>query len=136
MAKFVLTDAYLSVNSVDLSNRVAQVGIDYDAAEVDTTTMGAGSLEFLNGLKTWAFDVEFKQDFAAGSVDATLWSLVGGAAVTVEIRPTSAARSATNPGFNGSALVKNYKPLDGSIGDAAKASVTLKGTGALARSTS
>ena len=63
MAKFVLTDGYLSVNSVDLSDWVKQLGIEYDAAEVDTTTMGAGSLEFLNGLKTWSFDVEFAQDF-------------------------------------------------------------------------
>ena len=43
---------------------------------------------------------------------------IGSTPVTVEVRATSAARSATNPGIVMSALLFSYNPLSGGIGEA------------------
>ena len=115
MAKLVLVNAFCSINAVDLSDHVRQVAINYEADAVDQSTMGDGTHAFLAGLKNYSLDVTFAQDFAAGEVDASLFSIVG-TAVQVEIRPTTAARSATNPGYNASMLLASYNPFGTQIG--------------------
>lgn len=135
MATLVLTDAYVVLNSVNLSDHVRQVTINYEAEMVDDTNMGDTARNKLPGLKNWTVDLEFAQDYGTGSVDATLFPLVGAAAFPIEIRPTSAAVSATNPKYTGNALLASYPPVSGAQGALATASVRLEGTGALTRAT-
>lgn len=119
MAIFALTDAYISVNGVVLSDHANQVSIEDNRAEVDITAFGATSKAITKGLGDAKITVTFFQDYAAGKVHATLQPLIASTTpVTVEVRATSAARSATNPGHVLSALLMNYQPLNGSIGDA------------------
>lgn len=136
MAVFVFKDASVTINSVDLSDHVRQVTINYEAAEGDTTAMGDDSQGRIAGLKNWSIECEFLQDFAASEVDATLFSLVGAAAFAVSVLPTSAAASATNPNFNGNAILTSYTPLGGAVGDVALSTATFMGDGDLTRSTS
>lgn len=136
MASFVLTDAYVSINGVNLSDHVRSVKITYKADIVDNTAMGATAHTRLPSLKDWSAEVEFNQDFAASNVDATLFPLVGASAFAVEFRPTSLAASSTNPKFTGNALLESYPPLGGKVGDLATATASLMGTGALTRATS
>jgi hypothetical protein len=50
--------------------------------------------------------------------------------VAVEVRATSAARSATNPAaLLGSALLMSYSMLDGSVGEASQTEATFVNTG-------
>lgn len=135
MAELVFTDCFLQVNGVDLSDHVKQVTLSYSAEPVDKTAMGLGTRTFMAGLKNWALEVTFNQDFAAAEVDATLFGLVGAAAHTVEVRPTSAARSATNPGYNGQAVLMEYPPLGGNVGDILEATARWQAAGNLSRST-
>jgi hypothetical protein len=138
MAKLVLTNAFFSVNAVDLSSRVRQVAINYEADAVDQSTMGDGTHTFLAGLKNYSVDVTFAQDFAASNVDATLFPLVG-TAIAVEIRPTTSARSATNPGYNATMLLASYNPFGTQINALHEAPVRFVPGGAsptLLRSTS
>lgn len=135
MASFVSTDAYVSINSVDLSDYVQSVTFNYEAEEVDETAMGDTTRKNTGGLKNWSFDIAFKQDYAAGAVDATLWPLVGSTAAVV-YRPTSAAASATNPSYSGTGLVASYQPNPGnSVGDLATANVRISPAGTLSRAT-
>lgn len=135
MAHFVLTNAYLSVNSVDLSTHVRRIELTYEAATPDNTTMGATTTQVMGGgLKNWSVTAELLQDFAAGQVDATLSGIVG-QAVTVEVRPTNAARSTTNPGYTGSAVLREYRPFGDQVGAEAKATATFVAAGALTRAT-
>lgn len=134
MPKMTLTDAFVSIGGTDLSAYVRSVSIDYTADTQDSTTMRSDTRERLAGLKDWTMTVEFAQDFDAGAVDDTLFPLVG-TSVAVEIRPTSAARSTTNPGYIGNAILASYPPLGNSIGDLATSSVELQGSGTLTRST-
>jgi hypothetical protein len=135
MAELVFTDAFVEINSVDLSDHVRQVTLNYSAELQDSTAMGDTTRERLGGLKDWSLTVEFNQDFAASEVDATLFSIVG-TVFGVEVRATSSARSATNPGYNGNGILESYAPFGGGVGDLLVAPVTIQAAGTLSRSTS
>jgi len=134
MATFVLTDATLVVNSVNLSDHVRSMTLSTSAAVVDDTNMGDTWEVKLGGRKSATLTVEFSQDFAAANVDATLFAALG-TVVTWTGKPTSAATSATNPQYSGSVLVSEYQPIDGSHGDLATTSVTWPCSGAVSRAT-
>lgn len=137
MAPIILTDAYVSINGVVLSGRVVSVELSQEAEDVDTTTMGATARQHAVGLRNDTFTVTFLQDYAAGSVDATLSPLVGSnTPFPFELRPTSGAVSTTNPKWTGTALLLTYTPLGGDIGDRSENEVEFVCQGAMVRGTS
>lgn len=135
MATFVLTDASVTINSVDLSDHVRSVTMSYEAESVDDTNMADTTRINTGGLLNYGVEVEFSQDFAASEVDATLFSLVG-STTTVVIKPTSSAVSSTNPSFSGTMLLTSYTPVTGTVGDLATATASFVPAGALTRATS
>lgn len=135
MAVFVLTDASVTVNSVDLSDYVTSVTLNYEKDSVEVTAMGATGHKFTGGLQNISLDVTFNQDFAASQVAATLDALVG-TTTTVVVKPTSAAVSATNPSYTISDMyVGSTQPVAGSVGDLASMSISMTG-GTLVKATS
>lgn len=135
MAVFVFTDARVEINSVALSDHVRKVTLSPSADAQESTAMGATYRAKLGGLKDWKVELEFNQDYAASNVDATLFALLG-STTTVKIRPTSAAIGSTNPEYSGTALLTEYTPMDGSVGDLATATASFEGAGTLSRATS
>jgi hypothetical protein len=135
MANMVLRDAFVSLNSVNLSSLVRQVTLTYSAELQDDTAMGDTARSRIGGLKDWSLSIEFFQDYAAAQVDATLFSLVG-STFAVEVRPTSAAAGATNPKFTGTGILESYQPVGGTVGENLMAPVSISGVGALTRATS
>jgi hypothetical protein len=133
MGSFVLKDAFTTINAVDLSDHVKSIKVNYKAGEADDTAMGDDSVSRLAALKDFSLEITWNQDFAASEVDATLFPLVGAAAFAIIIRPTSAAKSATNPEYTGNCILTEYTPLDGTVGDLAKATTSMPGSGDLAR---
>lgn len=133
MAKFVYKNAFLSVNAVDLSNRIESMTLNLGAETPDSTSMGDGTRTRQVSFIEWSVEVTFRQDFAASNVDATLFPLVGAAAFAMIIRPDAGAIGAANPEFTGNALLSTYNPLTGGVGDVAAAPSTFMGDGALAR---
>lgn len=124
MAKHVLTDASVTVNSVDLSDHVESVEINQEFEDVDLTAMGASSREHGKGLRSDSVTINFFQDYAASKVDATLSALVTNTAgFAVVIKPTSASVSSTNPSFSMTSLLFTYSPLAGGVGEANQTSV-------------
>lgn len=136
MASSVFSNAFVSINGVDLSDRVKNVTLNYAADDIDDTNMGDTTRVHKAGLLDWSVEVEFAQDFASGEVDATLFSLVGASAVAVIVRPDNAAASATNPSFSGSAVLLSYPPIGGSVGELHTTSASFQAAGPLSRSTS
>lgn len=135
MSNLVLTDCFVSFNGTDLSAHVKSVSLDYSAEALDVTAMGDDTHIRLGGLKDWSASVEFHQDYAAGAVDATLFSLVGSTG-TLIIRPVeSTAVGATNPNFTGTALLESYNPVGGAVGELAAASASFQAAGTLSRAT-
>jgi hypothetical protein len=135
MAEQVLTNAHLTVNGVNLSDHVRSITLRYAAELQDITAMGDSSRARLGGLKDWSFEVEFNQDYAAASVDATLFPIVG-TSVAIIIRADAGAVSATNPNFTGNAILESYQPVGGGVGGTHVAPVTFQGNGTLTRATS
>jgi hypothetical protein len=134
MAKFVATDYSITLNGTDLSSSLQSVNLTIQSDEVETTTFGGGWKTMVGGLKSGSIQLNFFQDFAAGSVDATLWPLLNTIG-TVVIKPTSTAVSATNPSYTVLALVSQHQPFASSVGDAATLSVTWPTSGTVTRAT-
>jgi hypothetical protein len=136
MAKYTLTDAYISLNAVVLSDHANSLEITYEAEDIDTTAFGVGGArDHIAGLKAWSATITFQQDHAAASVDATLFPLLGGSSFACEFRPTSGAVSATNPKYTGNAILLSYNPISGEVGEFSSVSVPLSGVGVLTRAT-
>lgn len=130
MATFVLTDASVTINSVDLSDRVKSVSIDYLAEQQDDTTMGAGTRTMIPGLLDYTIECEMVQDFAASEVDVTMFPLVGAVAFPIAIRADSGAISATNPEYQGNVIIENYPPLGNTVGEIATTTLRFRPSGA------
>jgi hypothetical protein len=131
MALFAATDFKILINAVDMGTMATAANLDVEADTLETTAFGATAAwrTFIAGLKKGMLTLVFNQDFAAAQANATLWPLFGAAPTTFEIRPTSAARSATNPGYTGSLLVTKWAPVSGKVGDLAVVSVSFPVTG-------
>jgi hypothetical protein len=128
MAVFVLKDASLVVNSINLSAYVSSITLDYavDAVAADGMAATNGHV-FLGGLQNNSLAVTLNQDFAASTVAATLDALVG-TTTTVVIKPTSAAVGATNPTYTiTNAFLAATQPVNGAVGDLAQMSITFQG---------
>lgn len=135
MATFVLTDAAITINAVDLSDWISEASVSAEVDVQEDTAFGDTWRSKLGGLKDFTLDLNFFQDFANSAVDQTLWSLLG-TSVAITIKATSGATSATNPSFSGNVIISEYTPIGGSVGDVAALSVSWPGNGALARATS
>jgi hypothetical protein len=132
----VLTKPYVLINAVDLSSKVRSVDLSDDIDILDATAgNAAGAKSVEGGLTSWSATITFLQDYTGGSVDATLFA-AHGTLVSCEFRGKTDAVSATNPKFTGTALVKYDKPIGGQVGQELETTVTLTGSGALARATS
>src|SRR6266498_632942 len=131
MSAFTLTDALIIINGVTLSDHGNQVTITDSREDKDATAFSATSKASLKGLGDATMDIVLFQDFASGKTHATLSPLISSITpVAVEIRPTSAARSATNPAaYLATALMFDYKMLDAGVGDVPMTTATFKNSG-------
>ena len=134
MAKFAATDYFVSINGTDFSTSLNSVELSQEADDLETTAFGSSWRTRIGGLKQASLTLNFMQDFAAGSVDATLNPLLGSIA-TVIIKPTSGTVTATNPSYTMTALVTQYSPFASSVGDIATLSVTWPVSGSVVRAT-
>jgi hypothetical protein len=131
MAVFTLTDVLVIVNGVTLSDHGNSVAVEDNRDQVDVTAFGATMKQYNKGLGDGGITIGFLQDFAAAKVHATLQPLLSSdTGVVVEIRPTSAARSATNPAILMTGKLFTYTPLSGGLGEVSSISAEFKNSGA------
>jgi hypothetical protein len=135
MAKQVLTQCYVEINAVDRSANVSKVEFTDQFEEKDVTTFGSlGAKEVLAGLESGSIGLSFKNDFAFGTIDASMWALRG-TVVGMKLRPSQAAVSTSNPSYQFNVLVKEWKPIAAAVGDVAETDVTWTMTGTVTRTT-
>jgi hypothetical protein len=134
MPKFYARDYKITVGTTVISDDVASVTLDITADEVETTAFGSTYRSRIGGLKDASVSLDFHQDFGAGAVDALLFPLLG-STVAVKIAPTSGTITATNPEYQFTALVTQYQPFAGAVGDLATLSVTWPVSGEVTRAT-
>ena len=137
MARIVLTNVAVIVGGVDLSNHVASVTLSTTYDVLETTAFAGGNVPAaaktrIAGLADNSVTLEFHQDFAAASVEATIYPLLG-TEVAVTVAPTTGAIAADNPEYQFNALVSEWTPLNGAVGELATASVTWPISGAITK---
>lgn len=134
MAKFAATDYVVTINGSDFSASLNSVELAQEADDLETTAFGSSWRTRIGGLKQASLTLNFMQDFAAGSVDATLNPLLGSVA-TVVIKPNGTTVGTTNPSYTMTCLVTQYSPFASSVGDIATLSVTWPVSGSVVRAT-
>jgi hypothetical protein len=134
LAKFYAQDYKITIGTTVLSDDIASVTLDITTDEVETTAFGSSYRTRIGGLKDASVSFDFHQDFGAGAVDSLLFPLMG-STVAVKIAPTSGTVTATNPEYRFSALVTQYQPFAGAVGDLATLSVTWPVSGEVVRGT-
>ena len=132
----VLKNAHLTVNAVNLSTSVRSLSITLGVEPQDDTAMADNTRTSEAGLKIWSLTVQFFQSFAGGSVDATLFPLLGAAPFTVIVRPDAGAVSATNPNYTGSMILASYTPVTGEVGTEHMVQAEFVAAGDVSRATS
>ena len=128
----VITNATVTIGSVDLSSSIRKVTLSSSRAELDTTTFGATAKRRVAGLADNKVSIDFNQDFSASSVEASIYSLIG-TTTTVVIKPSGTTVSATNPSYTFTALVTDWTPLDAQVGDLASATISWPIDGAITK---
>jgi hypothetical protein len=135
VAVFLNNGVVLTVNAVDLSNHVTSVTLNRTFDELEVTAMGDSGHKFVKGLEASSITIDFLNDTATSNVLQTLQA-AWGTNVTVTVKQTSAATSATNPLYTLTALVNNTTDINGAVGDLGTQSVTWNVSGTIAVTTS
>ena len=135
MARIVLTNASVTFASTDISSFVSSVTLSTSLDVVDTTSFGNTARTRVAGLADNQITVEFFQDFASGQLESVVFPTIGTSAAMV-IKPVSGSTTATNPSYSFNALVSEWQPLSGAVGELATASVTWPISGAITKATS
>jgi hypothetical protein len=134
MAKIVLTDASITINSIDLSDNANSVTVNYEVDSIEVTAFGDSGHNFTGGLRNLSVEVALMQDYAAANVEATIYPLVG-TTTTLVIKPTSGVASATNPQYTiTGAFLASHTPVAGAVGELSMTTLTFTG-GTIAKGT-
>ena len=134
MAKFAATDFDITIGGTDFSDSLAAVTLDVSREQLEITAFGDSARRYIGGLQDSSVTLSFHQDFAAGAVDSTIWSNLGGT-VAIVIKPTSGSVTATNPSYTFNALVVQSTPFASNVGDLATMDVTWPVDGGITRGT-
>jgi hypothetical protein len=134
MARIVLTNASVTFASTDISSFVSSVTLSTSLDVVDTTSFGNTARTRVAGLADNQITIEFFQDFASGQLESVVFPTIGTSAAMV-IKPVAGSTTATNPQYAFNALVAEWQPLSGDVGELATASVTWPISGAITKTT-
>lgn len=135
MAKEILIDCKIVINSVDVSNYVNSVEIDGDAEVKDSTGFGDGTRTYAVGYKNWSLKLNFMHDYADNGMNEQLYAWWG-TSQAIEITKADATVSATNPKFSGTGIFQSVPLFNASVGEISGGSITVQGSGVLTRSVS
>jgi len=135
MAKLVFNNPKITINSVDLTDRIAQVALDMSFAEVETTAFGNTAVTRVAGLGDHSFSASFHQDFASSEVEQTIYPLLG-TTTEVTVKAVNQTTATDNPLYTFTVLVSEWAPISGAVGELLTADVTWPVSGAVTKSNS
>lgn len=127
MAEFVALNTRVEVGGVVLSDHCRQLAFGVKRDMPEATSFSNYYKRFLPGLKDLDTSMKFNADYAAGSVDATLWTpWDNGTSLAINVRPDAGAISATNPEYQSTQYVETFGVLNVAPGDIASNDVTFR----------
>lgn len=135
MPFMVLTASVAAIAGTDYSNRCGKIELSAEVEEKDVTTFASlGWKEVLGGLKSGSLGLGFKNNRTAADLDDDMWGFFG-TVQTFFVQATTGAVTSSNPRYSGSVLIKEWKPLMGSVGDVDELDVTFPTSGVITRAT-
>jgi len=125
MAKFIVQDVTVTVNSVDLSDHAFSIDTPETREQIDVSGFNStGAKEFLPGALDQTITVGFLNDPATGKVHKTLQPLfAGGSTFPITVTDKSSSPKIT---FSGTASLYEYNGLSGQLGARAEMTATFK----------
>ena len=123
MAVYLNNTVQVTLNAIALTDHVTSATINRVFDELEVTAMGDTAHKFVKGLEASTITLDFLSDTAAANVNATLQA-AWGTTVTLTLKQTSAATSATNPLYSTTVLVNNTTDINGAVADIATQSIT------------
>ena len=134
MPRIVLTNASVVFASQDISSYVSSITLSTSLDVVDTTSFGSTARSRVAGLSDNQVAIEFFQDFGSGLLESIVYPTIG-TSVAMVIKPVAGTTTAVNPQFAFNALISEWQPLSGAVGELATASVTWPISGAITKTT-
>ena len=128
MAKFAATDVYVAVNGQNISDWVFSVDLPDTKEQIDVSGFNpTSSREYVPGTRDQSITLGVLQDFGSTQIHQTLQPLyANNTEFLIEVRPTSSARSATNPWYGGSANMYEYDGLNAQLNNRAEIQVVIR----------
>ena len=126
----------------DISAYVTQIDQSVSVATQDVTTFGSGGFQaFVTALRSGQLNLTLLNDYAASALNSLIGlngsvRAVGSTSlVYIEVRPSSAARSSSNPGFVCAALNVGFSTFSAQVGQLPMANWKVQLTGGFAELT-
>ena len=137
MPRLVLTNVAVTYGATDISSYVTSVTLNTTLDVVETTAFGNTARTRVAGLADNSVSFEFNQDYAAGALEAVINGTTStvGTAVSITVKPVAGAVTTANPAYSFSALISEWTPLSGAVGELATASVTWPISGVITKTT-
>jgi len=132
LAKLVLTDSKITINGTDCSTNIAAVTINVTAAEVETTAFGQGAVTRVGGLQDNSVTLSMHNDYSA--IEGLVYPLIGSTAQII-VKPNGTAVGTANPSYTMQALVTEWTPVNGAVGELNTADVTWPISGTVTKAT-
>lgn len=141
MARLVLTDAYVLFASNDISQYVTSVSLSTSVDVIETTGLGSSARTRVGGLFDNSITIEFNQDFADNALEelingTSLATTTVGTTVAMQVKPVNTTTSASNPKYSFNALIAEWQPLSGAVGELVGVSVTWPISGVITKAIS
>lgn len=130
MAKLVLTNAVVTLNSTDISANVKSITLQSTVAEIATTAFGSSAVTRTGGLTDNSVKMSLINDYSA--IEGLIYPLIGGTA-TLVIKPNGSAASTTNPSYTCAPVIVDWSPVNGAVGDLNVSDVTWPISGAIVK---
>ena len=127
MTTTYLSNPVVTINSVVLTDQCTAATMLKRFDQLEKTAFGDTARKFDKGLGNHELTVTLYMSYAAAETFATLSPLVG-TTTTVRVQPTSAADSATNPGFIlTGAFLAELPVINATMGELSTVDVTFVG---------
>lgn len=133
MAKLVLTDSKVTFNGTDISTNVAAVTLNVTANEVTTTAFGQGAVTRVGGIQDNSVTLSIHNDYSA--IEGLVYPQIGSTAQIV-VKPNGTAVGTANPSYTMQALITEWSPVNGAVGELNSADVTWVISGTVTKATS
>ena len=122
-----LSNPVVTINAVDMSDQCTSAVLTRVIESLESTAFGQTNRSYVGGLENSTLTVSMYNSFAVSETYATLKALVG-TQVTVKVKPTSAATSATNPESTLTAAYMESLPIvNGQLGALDTIDITFTG---------